>query len=130
MTVHDLVNFAVSNYHLLFIASQADDSGNSDTVKVALITTAGIVIAALFGFLGVTFTSNRQSGPAPLPVPDDDDESLAAELQRRAIAAEKLCTDKDAIINAQNDRIRALQDYLWERGINPYTFKAIGDSSA
>lgn len=131
--MHDLINFGISNYHLFFwVAQTADgavDSGSSDTFKVALVTTGGVVIAAFFGLLGVTFNRDKKQ-PAPLPAPDDDDDSLAAELTRRALVAESQCTEQLRLINEQLKEIKVLRDYLWEHGINPYTLKAIGDSSA
>lgn len=110
--MHEVLALALG----VFASSSPQDS----TFKVAIVTTAGVVIAAAITSYAATFNRKHDPAPAPAPAPAPVDAAgdrlLREELIRRAETAERRCAEAER----RNDQ---LEDLLWSHNINPNTVK-------
>lgn len=104
-------------------ATVADGQGNppSDTFKVAVVTTIGVVLAAAITALAATFQRDKSAPLATVSTTQD----LIAELARRAEAAER----REQILHRKYElimrRVDELEGYCWRHQIDPDTGHAI-----
>lgn len=109
------------NSHVLnFLLSAGESSTPPDnTLKVALVTGAAVVVAAAITAFAATFQRSRPI-PALLP-PAMDDEDLETELRRRAKVAEDRASLVEGQIAELTQRIAKLERYLYLAHIDPNT---------
>lgn len=99
-------------YDLLRAVSETTTAGSgTSSVKVALITAVAAVIAG--GIAAFATLRNKDKPQSELITSSQTAWSMFnAELTRRAVAAELLCTEKDT-------EIQRYRDMLWEMGQDP-----------
>lgn len=102
-------------------AATGASTGASDTLKVAIVTTIGVVLAAAITALAATFQRDKTAPLATAATTQD----LITELSRRAEAAER----REQILLRKNElllrRVDELEGYCWRHQIDPSTGRVV-----
>lgn len=109
----------------LIHAAAGDSAGGSgDGLKIAIVSTAGVVVSAAFAALAIIIPKWREAPTPPPPPPVDiEDDPLVKELRRQIAERDVGDEQRELIVSGQAAMIERLRSFCYQHGLDPINFR-------